>query len=60
MGKKLKKALIDARITQKELAEKAGDSKTYISLIANGRRKPSQVLLKVLAMELGCRPEDLI
>ena len=52
MGKKLKKALIDARMTQKELAEKAGVSKTYISLIANDRKKPSQVLLKVLAMDL--------
>ena len=60
MGKKLKKALIDAGLTQKELAKRVGVTREYLSLVANDRKKPSKVMLKVLAMELGCKPEDLI
>ena len=60
MGKKLKKAMVDAGISQKNLAEKVHVSVSHLSRIANGRLKPSERLLTLLAIELDCKPEDLI
>ena len=48
------------RMTQEELAEKAGTSKAYISQIETRRRKPGRKLLFRLAEALDVSPDLLL
>ena len=46
-------ALTSQNITQKELAERTGINKAFISILENGTRNPSVNLLKRLADGMG-------
>ena len=53
------RAMIDARnksgISKKELAERTGISKSFITKLENGNANPSLTTLKLLAAGLGLR-----
>lgn len=57
IGKKIKKARCTKRLTQEDLANKAGISRTYLSDIENGRYMPSietiSNIVKILDMDLN-------
>lgn len=41
------------RYTQKSIAKRIGISQTYLSLILNGKRKPSEEIINKLEQELS-------
>jgi transcriptional regulator with XRE-family HTH domain len=47
-------------ISQKELAQKAGVDKSYMSLIESGHREPSMKILKSISNALGVEPHILM
>jgi transcriptional regulator with XRE-family HTH domain len=49
-----------AKLTQVELAERAGYDQSAISQIERGTREPRQPALRRLAKALGVRPGDLV
>ena len=50
----IKKARINAGLSQAELAARAGTSQAYISEIEGGKTKPSLGMLEAIAKALGC------
>jgi XRE family transcriptional regulator, regulator of sulfur utilization len=48
------------RLTQEQLAERAGIHVTTIGKIERGQQVPSLALLVLLAKALGCSPEELL
>jgi transcriptional regulator with XRE-family HTH domain len=46
------------RMSQKELAEKSGVDRSYISQIENGKFNPSLTTLERIAHALGCSLKD--
>ena len=56
---KIKKALMDAGITQKELAEKTGLSRSSISQYFSGRLKPPEKALRKMAEALNLSFDSL-
>lgn len=59
-GKRLKECLEDEKMTQKELAEKSGYTKQYISNIVVGRKNMSLESAEKMAGILGVRKEYLL
>jgi DNA-binding XRE family transcriptional regulator len=53
LAREIIKARVQAKMTQTELAEKAGTSQVVISRLENGRMNPSVNLLKRVAKGLG-------
>lgn len=49
----LRKKRKDAGLTQNNLAKQTGIARTTVSLIENGKRKPSYAVLKKIAAVLG-------
>ena len=49
MNKNLKELREKAKLTQKDVAEKTNVTETYISLLENGNRNPSDKMKKQLA-----------
>ena len=49
-----------AKLTQTELAERAGYDQSGISLIERGTREPSQPVLRRLARALKVKPGELV
>lgn len=49
-----------AKLTQQELAEKAGLSISYVSMIERARREPSFAALEALARALGMTVSRLV
>lgn len=60
IGAKLKEIRLRKKLTQKNLAAKAGISNSYLSDIESGRTKPSLKTLEELTHSLGIKFEDLI
>ena len=56
----IKKARIEAELTQVQLAEKMGCSQQEIQRWESGRISPTAKTLKKLAEAIGCEPGDLI
>jgi transcriptional regulator with XRE-family HTH domain len=46
------------KMTQRELAEKAGINRAYISLIESGKHEPSISVLSRIAKALDCNVKD--
>lgn len=59
-GKHLRKLRVERRLTQEELAERAGMHFTYIGQIERGLRNPSLINLQKLAKALKVTSGDLI
>lgn len=59
MKNRLAEIRTDALMTQEELAEKSGVSKTTISLIENQHHDPIAITKKRLAKVLGCNVLDI-
>lgn len=68
MGKELQRGLglavrerrEKAKLSQKQLAEKAGVHNTYISQVESGQRNPSLDVIEGLAAALGTAPSVLL
>lgn len=62
IGKNIKKKLIDNDKSVKELAEYAGVSDAYISMLCSGKREVGKLTLNTairIADFLGCTVDDL-
>ena len=57
-GGKLKKARQSQNMTLDEIAKKVGLSKSYLSLVENGVKEPSQETIRKLAKALGGNEEE--
>ncbi len=60
VGKEIKKARIDADLTQKDLAEQVELSSNYISQIEKDKKLPSLKTLFKIAKALKVKPEKLV
>lgn len=60
LGKELRKARVDAGLTQEELAFKARLARNYVSLLELDRKSPTIHTLFRLCGALGIRPSTLI
>jgi transcriptional regulator with XRE-family HTH domain len=60
LGKTIKKLRIEKELTQGELAETAGITASFLSLIENDHREPSLTVLRRLASALRVPEEILI
>ncbi len=60
LGAVIKKRRIAVKLSQEELAYKAGFDRTYISLIERGQRNITFLNLQTFAKALGCSMSDLI
>ncbi|OGT89290.1 MAG: transcriptional regulator, partial [Gammaproteobacteria bacterium RIFOXYB2_FULL_38_6] len=58
--KKIRKYRKEARLTQEELADKVGISRTYMGYIEQGRSVPSLEVLEKIARVLKVKPSELI
>ena len=56
-GQIIEQARKEAKMTQTELAEKVGSSKSYISRVENGRTEPKVSTFYRIAAALGCSVE---
>lgn len=59
-GKILREARLSTGMGQDKLAEAAGIDKSYVSLLEQGKRQPSIVILLKLSLALKLLPEDII
>ena len=59
MENRIKEVLAEKGIKQKFLCEKLGINESVLSLIINGKRKPSQDRLRALARILNVSIKDL-
>lgn len=57
---RLYKLLVHRRMTQEELATRAGTSQVMISRYMTGRCIPGTIMLAKIARALGCSVEDLL
>lgn len=57
--KNLKELRLKAGYTQNQVAKKTDTTKTYISLLENGQRNPSDKMKKKLALLYNCTIEDI-
>jgi transcriptional regulator with XRE-family HTH domain len=53
IGERIKKLRAERKITQEELAEKAGINRSYLSVIENNHSSPTLAVLDELARALG-------
>ena len=60
VGRNVRRFRHAARLSQEQLAERAGFGQQYISDLERGRENPTVVTLFELAQALGVRPVDLI
>lgn len=59
-GNVLKRARIEAGLSQEELAHQAGVDRTFVSRLERGIRQPTITTLIGLAVALGCSATDLV
>ena len=59
-AQELKRARIEAGLTQQELADKAGVHRMYVSLLERGERSPTLDVLFRLCKALEIRPSNFI
>jgi len=60
IGKTIKRLRIEREISQQDLAKDAGLTPSFLSLVENGRRQPSLVVIRRLADALAVPEEILI
>lgn len=60
VGRNVRRIRIEKGLTQEQLAERAGVSQFYISLLENGGRNPTVVSLWELSQALGVSHVDLV
>ncbi|MBK5291836.1 MAG: helix-turn-helix transcriptional regulator [Acidobacteriia bacterium] len=60
LAKNLRLARVRARVSQEELADRAGVDRTYVSGIERGIRNPTIAIVARLANELGTTASNLI
>ena len=60
VGRNVRRIRLEKGLTQEELAERAGVSQFYISLLETGGRNPTVVSLWELAQALGVSHVDLV
>lgn len=60
VGRNVRRIRIEKGLTQEELAERAGVSQFYISLLETGGRNPTVVSLWELSQALGVSHVDLV
>jgi transcriptional regulator with XRE-family HTH domain len=60
VGANIRKARTEARITQDELAARAGIFRTYLSRIESGKANPTLLVFVALAMALNVSPGELL
>jgi transcriptional regulator with XRE-family HTH domain len=59
-GRRLRNARLEAQLTQKDVAERVGLSRTSITNIERGSQHIALHQLFLLAVAVGCRPEALL
>lgn len=60
VGRNVRRIRIEKGLTQEQLAERAGVSQYYVSLLENGGRNPTVVSLWELSQALGVSHVDLV
>jgi len=60
LGQRIKSRRGELGLTQEDLADEAGLHRTYISLLEVGKRNPSILTLRKIALALGVRISDLL
>lgn len=60
LGKKIKKARHKARLTQAELAEKAGIHTNYYARLERGEVNPSMEIVENIAKALKVKSSDIL
>lgn len=60
VGRNVRRIRIEKGLTQEQLAERAGVSQFYISLLETGGRNPTVVSLWELSQALGVSHVDLV
>ena len=60
LGRELRKARTKAKLTQEQLAAKAGLTREYVSILENNRRSPTVDTLFALCKALRVKPSNLI
>ena len=60
LGRTIRDARVDNRLSLRELAKRLGISPTHLSDVENDRRVPSEALLKALAGNLGLDFDQLM
>ena len=59
-GERLKAERLQHKMTTATLAKSCGVSRSYITLIENGRRLPGTKVMPKLASALGIKPHELL
>ena len=57
---KLRRLRLEAALTQRELADKAGLAYSTVNKLENGREQPWPTTLRALAAALKVKPKDLL
>lgn len=60
MPAKLRKLRLNAALTQRELADKAGLAYSTVNKLENGREQPWPTTIRALAKALNVKPRDLL
>lgn len=60
LGKRIRKIRLQKQMTQKQLAEKCGCNRNYISMLERGERNPSYKSLVMIATGLEMELHELI
>lgn len=60
MGANLRRIRLQAKLSQEELADRAGIDRTYMSGLERGLRNPSLLVMERIAQALGASIADLV
>jgi len=60
VGRNVKAARLNARLSQEQLAERSGFTQQYLSGLERGQRNPTIVSLYEIAQALGTTPIELL
>lgn len=60
MGANLRRIRLQAKLSQEELADRAGIDRTYMSGLERGLRNPSLLVMDRIAQALGASIADLV
>jgi transcriptional regulator with XRE-family HTH domain len=60
LGEELRRARVEAGLTQEKLAENAGVDRTYVSLLERDKQSPSVEMLFRVCRALGIRASTLL
>lgn len=60
VGRNVKAARLEAKLSQEQLAERSGFTQQYLSGLERGQRNPTIVSLYEIALALGTTPIELL